>query len=313
TEAIGVLGVKKAEDSDDLVIRLYERQGEEAEGVLSFSDPLAGCDRINGLEEILEDLTGSISSGGESVKIRIPANGLLSLRIRYRQGMVSSSAAAEPESLENHLELPLNETIFTPAGGTGVIPEDLRPEQIQGSGVLYQLRREGEGDCLRCDGQILSLPEGPGTRLSLLCAAEKDCTLPVVWLDREGRECGREEVSFQALTGRIGSWDTRIWKKTPRHADKMKRDYLWLNSCTGIEQGFVKRDRVEWFARRTLKDGRIQPYRYACLFSKNLMIPETAVSVKLPESGQVLLFAASTGGQQMRAEALTCLTDAYDF
>jgi alpha-mannosidase len=77
--ALGSL--KRAEDGDELILRLYEPHGNRGRTALRFSSPLQGIARVNLLEDPVEGRSPALSDEGLSVELEVQPFELVSLRI----------------------------------------------------------------------------------------------------------------------------------------------------------------------------------------------------------------------------------------
>ena len=72
-------GMKKAEDSQDLVLRLYESQGKKATARLRFFRPPQEVHRA----DIMEKSQGRIKTRGKQVEVKIAANEIVTLLVKF--------------------------------------------------------------------------------------------------------------------------------------------------------------------------------------------------------------------------------------
>ena len=75
---LGILAVKKAEDSDDIIIRVYERYGEDLKADISFNYKLLEVKEVNGLEEPI----GDIPFDKNKFTVTMQANGIRSYIVK---------------------------------------------------------------------------------------------------------------------------------------------------------------------------------------------------------------------------------------
>ncbi|MBF9018108.1 MULTISPECIES: glycoside hydrolase family 38 C-terminal domain-containing protein [unclassified Oceanispirochaeta] len=304
SEDLGVLAVKKAEDSDAAVIRLCERKGENSSAELIFSRNVSRVQLINGLEEV----QGDVEIADNGFTAALPACSMASYLVEFTDRQISESTR------QHSLDLPYNAGTMSHRGekSDALLPAEQVPSEIDSGGLSYNLAEGRENDTVRCESQNISLPEGFNS-LSILCGADTDCSESFSFLDNDGEILNKEEVQISSMTEFIGQWDRRIWKKIPGHEAKQKRDYIWLNSCTGIDGGYVKRDRLEWFSTHTLNEGEELPYQFGYMFTKILEIPEKAVSIQLPSNSGVKIYAITASHQDCSVKSAQCLGDKYDF
>jgi hypothetical protein len=115
------------------------------------------------------------------------------------------------------------------------------------------------------------------------------------------------------MTGFVGQWDRRIWRREPMHHRKRRRDYVWANRCIGIEPGFVNRDRLEWCSTHTHENGTDRAYCYGYLYTIELAIPQGAAALQLPDDPRIHIMAATASRQGPKVRSIRSLTDKYDY
>ncbi len=304
TPQVGLMAIKAAEDGRGIIIRLYERYGRDASGTLELISPILKAEAVNGLEEGISDAIYRENR----LQVTLPADGMKSYRVVFadqRQGL---------ETEQVQLSLPWNDKLFSTNGekGDGLFPLEQLPGIVEAGSVRYRLGKGEKKDVLACCGQDLELPLNHKL-LYLLAGADNDCVETVIWLDGTGREISHSELRVPAMTGFIGQWDQRVWKRKPRHHLKLRRDYAWLNRCVGVESGYVKRQRLEWYSTHTHRDGLDQPYRFGYMFTIVLEVPQQAVKVRLPDENKIKIFAITAVKQEMRLRDAYHLKDQWDF
>ncbi len=304
TPQIGILAVKAAEDSEEIIVRLYERHGRDLSGYLEFPTQLLGAWEVNGLEETI----GEASTDSNKLHITMQANGMRSYRI--------SLANRKPEVRvsQTQLALPMNEKLISANGekGGGIFPAELVPGIIEAGPINYHLAKGEEKDALSCCGQHIDVTKDHSL-LYILAGASEECNALISWFDETGQDIGCSELNIPAMTGFVGQWDQRIWKKEPRHHLKYRRDYAWINHCIGVEPGYVKRQRLEWYSTHIHTDGTDQAYQYGYMFTFVLDIPKQAVKMLLPEEPQIKIFAMTTSEHAVKVKSTTVLKDKFDF
>ena len=301
---IGILAVKLAEDGSGVLVRLYERFGRKEEGLIETSLPIHGAREVNGMEESLTDLRPR--DGG--LPVVLGPNSLKSLILEF-------SGEAENDELPQKaiaLEFDFRLTSRNGEEGGGPLPSELFPPRLDAGRVRFLLARPEKPNALRCKGRRLDLPEGH-SRLSILVAALEDRDLAFTLLGPGDTALRREERSVPALGGFLGSWDRRTWLFKPRHGDRLRRDYLWFNLCTGLVRGFVRRERLEGCLGHTHDRGRDLPRSEACLFTLEFDLPSAARALILPEDPAVFVLAATCSAPEVGARSVRRLLDTFDF
>jgi alpha-mannosidase len=300
---VGILAVKKAEESDGVLIRLYERYGSEINTEIIFKHPILGVKEVNGLEEQLS----SIPMEQNKFSVKMGANQIRSFIVKLKNNLTEHKISQEP------LSIPYNcNKMGQPGDSTAIYPIELIPKTIQAGNITYHLQVDIKPNTLQCQGQKIPLPERYNT-LSLLIAGEEKAEVSFQWLNQQAKVIKAEKCSISPATGYIGQWDTRIWWRKPTHHLKNQRDYAWINKCIGVEPGFINRSRLEYYTTHTIKDGKVQPYHYGYLYTLQLDIPKGAISLLLPEDSKVFIIAMTASQQAIELKAVNILHDKFDF
>lgn len=304
TRQIGIQAVKKSEDGDGLIVRIYERHGSPVRGFLEFPEPVDSAHEVNGLEETI----GEVVPDNRRIPVDLRANGISSYRVNIANIALSAGRTQEA------LKLPMNTKLYADRGepGGGLFPKELVPREIDSDAVRYILEIGSDVDSMLCRGQKLTIPTGY-SRLYLLTAADKACEARISWLAPGGNTLQEEVVKVPPISGFLGQWDRRLWNREPKHRARGKRDYIWNMYCVGVEPGYLHRDRLEWYSTHTRIGGEDRPYEYGYMYSVILDIPANATKMALPRDERVKIFAATVAENRGWAEFSGVLNDKYDF
>src|SRR5258708_2566041 len=246
---VRVLALKKAERSDEIIVRLVEMDGQPQKNVrLSFATPLVAAREVNGQEMPLQN--ASITNGALVTSFD-------AYQIRTFAVKLSAPRAATPVTRSVAIErLPFNRTVASKdgaksaAGSIGfdseghALPAEMLPNVISYAGTNFKLSTAPDGAQLAvvAKGQAIQLPPGKFNRVYLLAAsADRDQTVPFLICSET------VELTIQDWSGFIGQWDDRTWNKkqeqlpprpgAPANAPPRVRAML---EYTGIKPGFVK-------------------------------------------------------------------------
>ena len=183
---VAVKALKKAEDTDELIVRVYEWTGEDQQDVrLSFPVPILSAREVNGIEE---SLTPDPSPGrGEesmlladsSIVFSIGHYQPLTFAVRLQQLLPSPrrGVGGEALSLPYNIDLMSYDTAPGNAASTYAYayPAELIPDTLVADGIHFVMgpRGNGEKNVLRLSSeQVLSLGEqAQGHKLYLLLAS----------------------------------------------------------------------------------------------------------------------------------------------
>ena len=285
SDQVQVEAIKKAEDSEDIIVRFKELTGKPATNLsLGFPVPITAAREVNGQEETLGNATlqnGQLSFDlkgfglrAYALKLAPPATPVASVASQvvplvYDTDVASSRAKRDDGAMS--------------ADG-GAYPAELFPKTLDREGVDFKLGSAADGDknALTARGQSLDLPAGNYNRVHLLVAADGDTTSQI--------KIGSLEQPFNVpnWTGYVGQWDNRLWNN-PAH----KRDFEASQPPIGLVPGFIKRTPVAWFATHHNTPQGDAYYNYSYLFELTYDLPAGTTSLTLPENAQIRVFAVS--------------------
>jgi alpha-mannosidase len=292
-DQVRVAALKRAEDSDEIIVRLFEMEGKPAKNVrLAFASPILSAREVNGQEKPLATTPAGIAT----VK-----NGALVFDMTaYRPRAFALKLGKAPSRLmapkATPLSLPFNADVasswtnktdgkFDPQGRT--IPGELLPATLESGGILFKLGRvkDGAKNAVIAMGQKIPLPAGTGKRRVYLLAAAYGGDTPAIFM------IGSKSVpiTIQNWGGYVGQWDNREWE-----GEVPQLTYSWSNPIGGLVPGYIKRDTVAWCSDHwRLPDGKNEAYRFCYLFRYAIDVPSTATTLTLPKNQKVRILAAT--------------------
>ena len=282
---IRVLALKRAELSDEVIVRLVELDGKTQPDVrVTFNTPISAAREVNGQEQPMGAATvnsGALVTSFSAYQPRTFAFKLAGPRAR----MATLHSAAVP--LKYDLATASNDGTKSEGGFDGkgnALPAEVLPEQIAFHDVQFQLAaaKTGVPNAVVAKGQTIDLPAGHYNRLYLLTASadgDQNATFNV------GNT--RAELNIEDWGGFIGQWDDRQWSSKDTSHD----DY---GEMTGIKPGFIKRADLAWYcSHHHNAAGENVSYRYSYLFAYPIDLPAGAKSITLPDNDKIRIFAVS--------------------
>lgn len=309
---VRVLALKKAEQSDELILRVVEIDGKPAQDLhIAFAAPIAAAREVNAQEQPLgpatvaqgelvtsmgayQPRTFAVKLGPAPVKVTAPASQPVTLP--YDTSVATLDGRPAQGCFDCVLDRPT-----APQGKA--LPAEMLPLKLDFSGVYFNLApaTSGKPNAVSAHGQNITLPPGKFNRIYLLAAAangDQKATFRVG--DRP------VELTVQQWTGFIGQWDDRIWKREeqvipPRPGSPAQAPgappRIRVNEYAemlGLRPGFIKRADVSWFAsHRHDAGGANEPYAYSYLFAYALDLPAGATTLTLPENEAIRILAVS--------------------
>lgn len=287
TPQVSVEALKKAEESDEVIVRFNELAGQSvSETHLSLAAPILAAREVNGQEQ---PLGGATVQNGQLVFSMTP----------YRPRAFALRLGRAPIHLMpphgTALALPYNvcvtRALSSPAtsgfdGQGNAIPAEMLPSTLNSNGVVFQLAAQGtrRSNAVICRGQTLRLPFGMHRQIALLAASSGDDVSAVFQMDGNP-----ERVTIQSWKGYLGQWDTRLWG-----GQVPELTYDWQNPLLGLVPGYIKRDPVVWYAdHRRLPNGENTLYEFCYLYRYTLPVPDGVQVLRLPNNPAVHLVAAT--------------------
>ncbi len=289
-DRIRVLALKKAEDGDELVIRMVNLDNAPQEGVeLSFNSQISNWQEVDGQER---PTGGNPRLAGplDSMSIDFAPYDLRSYKISLtQQGESHGTAASTPVTLPYDTVTATNDGELSTGGfdadGRSLAAEML-PLRLRDGGVDFMLAPAGNGsrNAVSCSGQQISLPGGSATKLCFIAASSPDAP------DSEFSVDGQvHKVSIQDWGGFVGQWDSRNWQ-----GDMPEMAFEWPFKLASISPGYTRRDPVAWFcSHRHLIGGRNDIYQYTYLYRYSIDIPPGSKTLTLPNNPAIKIFAMS--------------------
>ena len=300
---VRVLAIKKAEQSDETILRVVELDGAPQKAVrFRFAAPVTAAREVNGAE----DPVGAASVAGGSLVCDFTPYQVRSFALTL--GAPPATVATptfEPVPLTYDRAVAshdgsVSEGRFDSAGRS--LPAEMLPSELPYAGIRFALGPAGGFDAAVAHGQTFALPSGQFTRLYVLAAADGDQPATFRVGDRP------VHLTIQNWGGYIGQWDNRIWKThevpvpprpgqpapTPGTPSRMRT----VEEFAGLMPGFVKPASVAWFSsHRHASDGSNDPYAYAYLFAYAIDIPPGATTVTLPTNERVKILAMTVSNE----------------
>ncbi|HEX7771567.1 MAG TPA: glycoside hydrolase family 38 C-terminal domain-containing protein [Pyrinomonadaceae bacterium] len=322
---VRVLALKKAEDSDEVIVRIVELDGRGVPDVrLAFAAPVIAAREVNGQEwqvgkasivkgQLVTSLgrfqprTFAVKLAQPSVKLTLPKS--------------------TPISLPYDLAVANRDGERMRAGFDGegfALPAEMLPRELPFAGITFKLAPGNGPNAVVARGQQISVPAGVQRLYVLAAAAGGDQNVAF----RAGSET--TNVTIQDWSGFIGQWDDRQWKETevrlqPRttppdippdiaallQRSRTRRDPY--GEMIGLSPGFIKRAPVGWFAsHRHTPAGANEAYAYSYLFVYTIDVPANARTLTLPNNDNVRILAITGSNERGGVKPAHALYDTLE-
>jgi alpha-mannosidase len=272
TPSVRVMALKKAETSDDIIVRVVEIGGRAARDVrLGFVSPVVSVREVDAQERKIGNM--QIDEGGIAINLSPYQLRTFALKLALPDFHVTR-VRSQSIALETAAPLP------------GLATEMLPPAIPFGA-----IEFKTNGKALVPVGQQIAIPTGGFNRAYVLAAAvggdERAAPLGIV----------------QNWTGKIGQWDTRLWQTrvvdlppypdAPPSAPPRKRT---VTEFAGLAPAFIKPAPLAWYASHShAADGSNLPYQYSYLFAYAL--PVVGTTLTLPDDDKIRIFAITVSNE----------------
>jgi len=282
---IRILALKKAEQGDEIIVRLVELDGKPQPDVrISFAVPVAAARAVNGQEQPVGGAqvnNGSLIASFSAYQPRTFAVKLTGAPTK------AAGVHSAPVILTYDVATASNDGTRTDSGFDGkgnALPAEMLPQQIIFDDVRFQLApsKTDSLNAVVARGQTLALPSGDYNRVYVLAAsAEGD--------QKAAFKVGNAsvELNIENWGGFIGQWDDREWSSR----DTSQDDY---GQMTGLKPGYIKRADVAWYSSHHHNAaGENVAYRYSYLFAYAIDLPADAKSITLANNDKIRVLAIS--------------------
>jgi alpha-mannosidase len=315
TATFDVRAVKKAEDGDEIVLRLQELVGRPGRATIALGVPIAGAREMTAAEESIRPL--GVRDGRVSLDLG-----------RYQSRTIAVTLQPGPRPAMTRestvVDLPFNLDGFSTDRDRGdgdfdghghTVAAELLPPRFEMHGVPFAYGPSASGalNVVVAKGQTIPLPAGDYNRLYVLATAVGGDTPATFAFAGKGAAVQTTTVRVQEWEGAVGQWNSRVvddrllrtvyvapednqqsWTLDAINALTVTRFDETTGTVLGLDRihpGFVKRAEVAWVGtHRHAADGN-QPYVPSYVFAYALDVPKGATSVRLPSNDRVRILA----------------------
>ena len=269
-----IKALKKAETSNDYVIRLYETTGKAVSNfTVTFASEILTASELNGVE----DVAGNAVFSGNTLTITANPYSIKTFSVRLKPGI---SALTPPSSIPVELNYNIKTASYNAYRSDANIDgkgysyaAELLPTILQASGIEFKLGDPVLENAVRCEGDTIMLPQnGQYNKLYLLAASISGDIVATFYVDGKSNE-----LIIPYYSGFVGQW----------------RHY-------GHTKGFFKPAEIAYAGthRHNSVDNVDAPYEFTYMFKYGIDIPKNAKKLVLANESKVLLFAASLAANE---------------
>lgn len=290
TDQVAVKAVKKAEESNKLIVRVYEWAGQQHDKVtLTFPTRVLSAREVNGLEEPV----GSATTSNKTLTFSIS-------KYQPKTFAVTLAAAKTPTDKQTDVavSLPYNVDMMSYDSKKNdalksapyAYPAELVPDVVTADGISFVMgnRSDGQNNAVRCSGQTIDLPAA-GRKLYLLAASTEP-------------------------TGTVGEFvvgDQTYQFEVPYYGGTLGQLDSPYNGGTHYRKQDVALTTTH---SHHIKGNSDEQYRFLYIYRFAITLPEGASQLKLPSNSNLMVYAATVSDTQADdIQPLTTLQTYIDY
>jgi alpha-mannosidase len=291
SKAVAVRAIKMAESGNRVVVRLQELNGTPQDNVRLSTTAITVTDaeEINGLEKNIGTLAGG---DGAALPLTFKKYQMRSLAFTPGEPRVRLDGA-----VSTPVVLPYNLNGFGYRGSSangnfdgedGSLPGEMMGGTVTSEGIVFNigphLKAQRKPNIVRCEGQVIRLPEGKYNRVYLLAAAVRGDATGAFTVGN-----ATTTLTIQNWNGYVGQWDNRVFKGKVEELT-----YSVKNDLERIDAGFIKRDPLAWYCDHYYQfGGKDAIYSYSYLYKYALDVPAGATTLTLPKNPRIRVVAVT--------------------
>lgn len=290
TDQVAVKAVKKAEESNKLIVRVYEWAGQQHDKVtLTFPTRVLSAREVNGLEEPV----GSATTSNKTLTFSIS-------KYQPKTFAVTLAAAKTPtdEQTDDAVSLPYNVDMMSYDSKKNdalrsapyAYPAELVPDVVTADGISFVMgnRSDGQNNAVRCSGQTIDLPAA-GRKLYLLAASTEPTGTVGEFV--VGDQTYQFEVPYYG--GTLGQLDSPYNGGTHYRKQDVALTTTHSHHISGNSD---------------------EQYRFLYIYRFAITLPEGASQLKLPYNSNLMVYAATVSDTQADdIQPLTTLQTNIDY
>ena len=264
--------LKKAESSDEYVVRVYETEGkQEQKATLTFAGEITAACEADGTEKKI----GNASFAGNTLQVSLKPYSVKTFKIKLKpSGSVAATLDSEYLALNYNRKCASwnefrNEGNFE--SGYSYAAE-LLPESLTVNQIPFKLGEKDAANGMTCNGDTLQIPVGKGYNRIYFLAAATDADYEAIFTTGKIQQ----KAFVPCYTGFIGQW-----------------------GHTNHTEGYLKEAEIAYVGTHRHGATEDLPYEFTYMFKIGVDIPKGATTVILPANEKIVLFAATAVKETM--------------
>ncbi|MDX9918787.1 MAG: glycoside hydrolase family 38 C-terminal domain-containing protein [Paludibacter sp.] len=277
TEKVAVKALKKAEASDEMVVRVYELTGENHSNVeLTFPADIVSAKEVNGLEEEV----GSASIEGNKLTFSITKYQPKSFAVKLADfdGEPLSEPESNKASLDYNIDVMSNDADKRDGNFLSsnlAYPAELLSDEVVADGIKFSIgpRDDDEFNAIKCEGQEIDIPQSTSNKKLYILAASQDVNGTTADFLIDGVS---HSLTIEYFAEFVGQWGTVFGESD------------------------FKKENIAFTAthRHNISLNKNDSYSYLYMFKYCLSIDADAKKLTLPDNSDIVVFAISTSDNE---------------
>lgn len=261
-----IKALKKAESSDEYVIRVYETGGKaQQKAVLTIAGNILNAVEADGTEKNI----GRATFNGNQLEVAIEPNSIKTYKLRLNAG---KKEELKSESLPLNYDrkcFSWNEFRWEANFESGYsYAAELIPAEMTVNRIPFRLETKEELNGMVCNGNSLQLPAGHTYNRVYILAAAATADKDAKGTFRAGKNS--QEIVIPSYTGFIGQW-----------------------GHTGHTQGYLKNAEIAYTGTHRHSAEGDHAYEFTYMFKFCMDIPAAATEIILSDNKDIVVFAAT--------------------
>lgn len=273
TPQVAIRSLKKAEESDMYVVRLYELQGKTAKNVeIFFPAAIESAYEMNGVEEKI----GAAQIKENKLCFDMSVYRPKTFAVRLKKGEVQA-----PPVSNQSLKLAYTQNAFTPDsfGYLGSFDQkghtfvaELIGDEVVSENIPFAIAPRDDKNVVKCKGDTIYLPQGAANKKLYLLAAAVDKDRKATFL------VDNQPYTFDVpyYSGFYGQWGN-----------------------TGYSTGFVKDAPIAYLGSHRHAEKGNDSYVFTYMYKLTIDLPKNARMLVLPQDERIAVFAATLSDNYM--------------
>ena len=273
TDKVSIKALKKAEDSDEIIIRVYELTGNDQNDVkITFPANIISANEVNGIEEKTSEASFSENSLSFNIGKFQPKTFAVKL-----ESPVPTVVENNPSSIKVGLDYNIDVISYdskkndATSGVAYAYPAELLSDVVTADGIDFAIGNRDDGNCnaISCNGQTVTLPANSTSKKLYILAASRN----VNGSDAEFT-VDKTVYSFTIpyYVGNVGCWGTEY---------NLGTEY--------------RRENVAFTAthRHNVSVSQNDSYNFMYMYKYCIPVNGNVSTLTLPKNNDILVFAIS--------------------